>query len=82
MMTWSINIFILSIGFLLVGMCKPRLLLFWMDQPKRAPIILFCMFLFMVAATMFGEAKRQKNSGDITSNSAVPAISETTKKPQ
>ena len=60
MMTWSINLFVLAIGFLLVGMFKPKLLLFWMDKPTRFPIIIFSAFLFMVGATMFGEANREK----------------------
>lgn len=59
-MTWSINLFVLAIGFLIVGMFNPRLLLFWMDKPKRMPVIIFAAFLFMVGATMFGEANREK----------------------
>ncbi len=62
MMTWSINLFVLAIGFLIVGIYKPQLLLFWMDKPKRMPIVLFSGFLFMVAATMFGEASREKQN--------------------
>lgn len=44
MMTWSINLFVLAIGFLIVGTYKPQLLLFWMDKPKRMPIVLFSGF--------------------------------------
>jgi hypothetical protein len=62
MMTWSINLFVLATGFLIVGMYKPQLLLFWMDKPKRMPIVLFSGFLFMVGATMFGEANREKKT--------------------
>jgi len=61
MMTWSINLFVLAIGFIIVGMFKPKLLLFWMDKPGRTPIVIFSIFLFMVGATMFGEANREKH---------------------
>lgn len=61
MMVWSINILVLAVGFLIVGMIKPKWLLFWMDKPGRMPIILFCAMLFMVAAVMFGEATNEKN---------------------
>ncbi|KAF3981048.1 MAG: hypothetical protein HFP81_02735 [Methylococcales symbiont of Hymedesmia sp. n. MRB-2018] len=60
MMTWSINLCVLAIGFLIAGLYKPQLLLFWMDKPKRMPIVLFSGFLFMVGSTMFGEANREK----------------------
>lgn len=60
MMTWSINLFVLAIGFLIVGMYKPQLLLFWMDKPKRVAIVIFSGFLFMVGATLFGEANQEK----------------------
>lgn len=60
MMVWSIHLFVLSLGFLIVGMFKPKWLLFWMDQPKRMPIVVFSGFLFMLGATMFGEANRQQ----------------------
>jgi hypothetical protein len=62
MMVWSINILVLAIGFLIVGMIKPRWLLFWMDKPGRMPIIIFSIMLFMVAAVMFGEANIEKNT--------------------
>lgn len=84
-MTWSINLFVLAIGFIIVGMYKPQLLLFWMDKPKRAPIMLFSGFLFMVGATMFGEANREKQqwlaekNRQVTETKAdtVPTISTT-----
>ncbi|KAF3977964.1 MAG: hypothetical protein HFP77_04330 [Methylococcales symbiont of Iophon sp. n. MRB-2018] len=60
MMTWSINLFVLAVGFLVVGLYKPQLLLFWMDKPKRMSIVLLSGFLFMVGATLFGEANREK----------------------
>lgn len=59
-MVWSINLLVLAIGFFIVGMIKPKWLLFWMDQPGRMPIIILCSVLLMVAAVMFGEASKEK----------------------
>ncbi len=79
-MTWSINLFVLAIGFIIVGMFKPKLLLFWMDKPGRTPIVIFSIFLFMVGATMFGEANREKHEGisehaqQATEMDAVPTV--------
>jgi len=60
MMVWSINLFVLSIGVLIVGMIKPHWILFWMEKPGRMPIFLLSVVLFMVGAVMFGEANLEK----------------------
>ena len=62
MMVWSINLFVLAIGLLIVGMIKPHWLLFWMEKPGRMPIVFFSVLLFMVAAVMFGEATKEKQT--------------------
>ncbi len=80
-MVWSINILILAIGFLIVGMIKPKWLLFWMDKPGRMPIILFCAMLFMVAAVMFGEANREKNQLQAEKTMATTTVKETNSVP-
>jgi len=56
----AINILILSALLLIVGLWKPKILLFWMDEPKRFPIIVIFLLLVMVGATLFGEGSRQK----------------------
>ncbi len=61
MMVWSINLLVLAVGFLIVGMIKPRWILFWMDKPGRLPIIMLSTVLFMAAATMFGQANLEKH---------------------
>lgn len=60
MMVWSINLFVLAIGLLIVGMIKPQWIMFWMDKPARMPIIILSVVLFMVGAVMFGEANLEK----------------------
>ena len=65
-MVWSINLFVLAIGLLIVGMIKPHWILFWMEKPKRIAIIVLSSVLFMIAAVMFGEATQQKKNGSTT----------------
>jgi len=56
----SINILILSVLILLVGMIKPKWLLFWMDNPGRMPIAWIAVVLFMVGVVLFGEGNKRK----------------------
>ncbi len=59
MMVWSINLFILSIGIFIVGMYRPIFIFFWMEKPGRLAISFFSILIFMIAATMYGEAQRE-----------------------
>ena len=59
-MVWSINLFVLAVGLLIMGMIKPQWILFWMEKPIRMPIVILSAVLFMVAAVMFGEANKEK----------------------
>ncbi len=58
----SINILILSLLVLIVGLIKPKWLLFWMDNPGRMPIIWIASILFMTAVVLFGEGHRQNET--------------------
>lgn len=74
---YSFNVLILSIVLLLVGMIKPKWLLFWVDKPTRLPVIMLSAVLFMVAAVMFGEGNKQlqqqKASAAAVAAPAAPA---------
>jgi hypothetical protein len=59
MIIWAFNLLILAVGILIVGLIKPKWLLFWMDQPNRYIIVGVSIILFMAAAIMFGEGNRQ-----------------------
>lgn len=59
MIVWAFNLLILSVGILIVGLIKPKWLLFWMEQPNRYIIVGFSAILLMSAAIMFGEGNRQ-----------------------
>ena len=56
----AINILILSVLLLIVGLWRPKILLFWMDEPKRFSIIVIFFLLLMIGATLFGEGSRLK----------------------
>jgi len=59
MIIWAFNLLILAVGILVVGLIKPKWLLFWMEQPNRYIIVGFSVILLMAAAIMFGEGNRQ-----------------------
>ncbi|GFO71455.1 hypothetical protein BJAS_P0966 [Bathymodiolus japonicus methanotrophic gill symbiont] len=59
MIIWAFNLLILAVGILVVGLIKPKWLLFWMEQPNRYIIVGVSLVLFMAAAIMFGEGNRQ-----------------------
>ncbi|MDQ7090881.1 MAG: hypothetical protein Q9M50_09570 [Methylococcales bacterium] len=56
----AINILLLGILLLLVGLWRPKIILFWLDSPGRWPIIIVFIIFAMVGATLFGEGTRQK----------------------
>lgn len=70
---YSFNILILSAVLLLVGMIKPKWILFWIDKPSRLPIIMLSGILFMVAAVMFGEGNKQLKQEKAATTTAAPA---------
>ena len=59
MIIWAFNLLVLAVGILVVGLIKPKWLLFWMEQPNRYIIVGFSVILLMAAAIMFGEGNRQ-----------------------
>ena len=61
MIVWAFNLILLAIGILVVGLIKPKWLLFWMEQPNRYIIVGVTTNLLMAAAILFGEGNR-KNS--------------------
>ncbi len=56
----ALNLFVLTCLFLLVGLVKPQLALFFMENPKRISVVVLSLVLFMICATLFGEGKRQE----------------------
>jgi hypothetical protein len=56
----AISLFILCIGVLIVGLIKPKWILFWVEKPNRLMISAVSMVLFMIAAVLFGEGLKQK----------------------
>ena len=61
MIIWAFNLLLLAIGIFVVGLIKPKWLLFWMDQPNRYIIVGVSVILLMAAAILFGEGNRQNS---------------------
>jgi len=61
MIVWAFNLLLLAIGILVVGLIKPKWLLFWMERPNRYIIIGVSAILLMAAAILFGEGNRQNS---------------------
>ncbi|NOQ12897.1 MAG: hypothetical protein GQ583_00245 [Methyloprofundus sp.] len=61
MIIWAFNLLLLAIGILVVGLIKPKWLLFWMEQPNRYIIVGVSTILLMAAAILFGEGNRQNS---------------------
>ena len=76
MIIWAFNLLILAVGILIVGLIKPKWLLFWMDQPNRYIIVGVSIILFMAAAIMFGEGNRQNAPLSEVVQTAKPVATE------
>ena len=61
MIIWAFNLLILAVGILIVGLIKPKWLLFWMEKPNRYIIVGVATILLMSAAILFGEGNRQNS---------------------
>lgn len=64
MTVYAINLFILCVLVLIVGLFKPKWILFWMDNPSRLMIQAIAAVLFMGAAVLFGEGVKEKKAAD------------------
>ncbi len=60
MITLGINLLIVSVLLLIVGLIKPKWILFYMDKPSRLGILMLSSVVFMGGAICFGEGTRQK----------------------
>ncbi|MFK5950381.1 MAG: hypothetical protein QM500_16610 [Methylococcales bacterium] len=62
MLVWAINLFVLSIGIFIVGMIKPKWILFWAEHPNRLMIQFIVVPLLMGALVLYGEGNRAEKS--------------------
>lgn len=61
MVLFAINLGIFTILFFVIGMIKPKWVLFFMKEPTRFSILMVTPILVMITVTMYGEGlKRQK----------------------
>lgn len=61
MVFYSINLAIFTILFFVIGMIKPKWVLFFIKEPTRFAILMITPILIMITVTMYGEGlKREK----------------------
>ncbi len=77
MIIWAFNLLILAVGILVVGLIKPKWLLFWMEQPNRYIIVGFSIVLLMSAAILFGEGNRLEEPLSAVVKKEKPVTTET-----
>ncbi len=76
----GINILLLSAFLLVIGLWKPKWILFWIDKPTRYAIVMMVSVLVMISITLFGEGSRQKKVAlekekkHLNNNESVPVI--------
>lgn len=56
----GISLILLSVLLLIVGLIKPKWILFWMNEPTRIMIVGVGMVMFMIGAVLFGEGNKAK----------------------
>jgi uncharacterized membrane-anchored protein YitT (DUF2179 family) len=59
MVLQALNLGILTLLFFIVGMIKPKWVLFFMEKPNRWLITIITTIFFMIVMTMYGEGQRQ-----------------------
>jgi len=76
MIPGAIDLGIITILFFVLGMIKPKWMLFFMENPSRFIILVVTTILFMITATLYGEGLRreklEKAAKQPISHSAVP----------
>jgi hypothetical protein len=78
MVFYAINLGIFTILFFIIGMIKPKWVLFFMKDPTRFPILMITPILIMITVTLYGEGlKREKEEKALTTSPAkeMPAPS-------
>jgi len=66
-MVYSAITFLITVGLILiVGLIKPKWVLFWMKEPDRFVVVAICTVLFMLAMTMYGEGLKRKQMAEAT----------------
>lgn len=81
MITAGINILIISGLVLIVGLIKPKWLLFWVENPGRMPIIMIASVLFMIGMTVFGEGSKRKKEAELKASEPQQVEQKSEQKP-
>lgn len=75
MQFYAINLAIFTLLFFILGMIKPKWVLFFLEKPTRFMILVITPFLVMITVTLYGEGvRREKEEKALI---AIPPIKET-----
>lgn len=53
---------LLAVLLLVVGMFKPKWVVFWMDNPSRLWVQTICLVMFMIGAVLYGNGVKDKQA--------------------
>ncbi len=70
----GIHLIILSVLLLIVGLIKPKWILFFLDEPSRMAIVMLSTVLFMGGVTLFSEGKRLEQQEQASEAAPTPPV--------
>ncbi|WP_174624412.1 hypothetical protein [Candidatus Methylobacter favarea] len=56
----AFNLGIVTLLFFIIGMIKPKWVLFFLKKPDRFMVLIISAVLFMISATLYGEGNRRE----------------------
>ncbi|MGR8981390.1 MAG: hypothetical protein ACU84H_15050 [Gammaproteobacteria bacterium] len=75
MQFYAINLAIFTLLFFIIGMIKPKWVLFFLEKPTRIMILMITPFLIMITVTLYGEGVRREKAEKALLT--IPPIKET-----
>ncbi|MDD5580529.1 MAG: hypothetical protein PHY16_14780 [Methylobacter sp.] len=71
MIVTAINLGIVTVLFFIIGMIKPKWVLFFLQKPDRFMVLIISTILFMISATLYGEGHRQETLVSASKKTAI-----------
>jgi hypothetical protein len=71
MIITAFNLGIVTLLFFIIGMIKPKWVLFFLQKPDRFMVLIISTILFMISATLYGEGNRRE-AMEAASKKAAP----------
>ncbi|MGZ8240200.1 MAG: hypothetical protein ACXWTK_01645 [Methylobacter sp.] len=71
MIITAFNLGIVTLLFFILGMIKPKWVLFFLQKPDRFMVLIISTIFFMISATLYGEGNRRE-ARESASKKAAP----------